>query len=86
MDVEPLTPAEQKWLKQFQALMNKCPSKRLGAFTTGDPYLSIYDKPVFDGYREEVGNEDRDDVEIHHQLGTVLATVTMPFQVDGVAG
>lgn len=91
--VEPLTAEEKKWLKQFQSLMNRCPSRRLGAFTIGDPDLTIYDKEVFDDYRfnlescaKNQHSADRDDVEIHHELGTVLAHITMPFPVDGVCG
>jgi hypothetical protein len=84
--VEPLTAEEKKWLKQFQAIMKRCPSKRLGAFTIGDADLSIYDKAVFDDYRANKRSEDQDDVHIHRELGTVLASIAMPFQVDGVCG
>ena len=85
--VKPLTAAETKWLDKFQDLMNKCPSERLGAFTTGDPYLSIYDKVYFDAFRESEGfYTEQDDVHVHESLSTVLYVVDMPFQVDGICG
>jgi len=87
MAVKPLTPAEKKWVNQLQDVLNLCPTKRLGAFTIGDPELAIYDKPVFDAYRKTMHHRDeRDDVQIHDELGTVLVRLSMPFQVDGVSG
>lgn len=86
MGVAPLTAPEIKWVKEFQALMKKCPTKRLGAYTTGDASLSLYDKPMFETYRENASRDNRDDVIIHDELGTVLANIVMPFQVDGVCG
>lgn len=89
MPVKKFTKAESEWVAKFQALMAACPSKRLGAYTTGDTSLAIYDKPVFDQYREDLEKKVRnmpDDVIIHDDIGTVLGTIEMPFQVDGVAG
>lgn len=90
MSIKKLTKAEQSWITQFQALMAECPSKRLGAYTTGDADIAIYDKPAFDAYRKELeakaGRNVPDDVNIHEEIGSVLAVIQMPFQVDGVAG
>lgn len=87
MEVKQLTTEELHWLKQFQKLMNKCPSKRLGCYTIGDADIVIYDKPVFSAYYATLPQRDiLDDVLIHYQAGTVLYTIDMPFQVDGVAG
>lgn len=87
MAVKPLTPAEKKWVNQLQEVLNLCPTKRLGAFIIGDHDLSIYDKPFFDAYRKTMHfRDERDDVNIHHELGTVLVRINMPFQVDGVSG
>jgi hypothetical protein len=38
-----LTKAEQSWIEQVQALLDVCPSKRLGFYTIGDSDVSIYD-------------------------------------------
>lgn len=86
MTVKQLTAAEAAWLKQFQALMEKCPSKRLGAYTVGDADLTIYDKSVHDKHLKANPREERDDTAVHAELGTVLISIKMPFQVDGVCG
>lgn len=89
MVIKKLTKAESDWLKKFKDLMAECPSVRFGAYTVGDADITIYDKPAFDSYRIELEAKTRnmpDDVEIHERIGSVLDTVIMPFQVDGVAG
>lgn len=37
-----LTPAEIKWLKKMQKVLNECPPT-LGFYTIGDPWLQVYD-------------------------------------------
>lgn len=89
MAIKKLTKAELDWLAKFKELMAACPSKRLGAYTVGDADITIYDKPAFDTYRKDLEKTVRDmpdDVTIHDRIGSVLDTVRMPFQVDGVAG
>ncbi|MCI4031493.1 MULTISPECIES: hypothetical protein [Dickeya] len=39
-----LTKKERAWLDELQAVLNRCPSKRLGFFTIGDPILVVYDR------------------------------------------
>ena len=41
---QPLTQTEKDWLAKLQALLDECPSSRLGAYTIGDPELSLYDR------------------------------------------
>lgn len=89
MAIKKFSKAELEWFKKFQELMAACPSKRLGAYTTGDEYLAIYDKPAFDEYRKDLETKVRnmpDDVIMHSDIGSVLGTITMPFRVDGVSG
>jgi hypothetical protein len=38
-----LNAAEKKWIAELQAVLDACPSKRLGFYTIGDPQISIYD-------------------------------------------
>jgi len=40
---KPLTKAERAWLIELQELLNRCPSKRIGFITIGDPSVTIYD-------------------------------------------
>lgn len=87
--VKPLTASERAWVDALRKLMNSCPSKRLGAYTTGDANITFFDKPVFDAGRRELERQQRDlpeDVQIHESLGTVLESVSLPFQLEGVAG
>lgn len=86
MEVNPLTIDEARWVKKFQALMKKCPSNRLGAFTTGDPEITLYDKTVLSTYLDSNRRDERDEVVIHHELGTMLASINMPFKVDTLCG
>lgn len=39
-----LTKTEKGWLNKLQAILNDCPSARLGFYTIGDPDISIYDR------------------------------------------
>lgn len=41
---KPLTKAERAWLAELQEVLNRCPSKRLGFYTIGDPEITIYDR------------------------------------------
>jgi hypothetical protein len=38
-----LTKKERDWIAELQTVLDKCPSKRLGFFTIGDPDITIYD-------------------------------------------
>lgn len=39
-----LTKKEQAWVDEVNAVLARCPSKRLGFATTGDPVVYIYDR------------------------------------------
>lgn len=43
-----LTKEEKSWVKKMNTLAAKCPSDRLGFFSTGDPCVGIYDKSRVD--------------------------------------
>ena len=83
-----LTTEELKWLKKFQKLMDACPSSTLGAYITGDPTMTIYDRPLFEAYQDDHGYDRnaKDDVTIHQDIGSVLYYIDMPFGIDGVCG
>ncbi|MDX8000805.1 hypothetical protein FE394_16830 [Xenorhabdus sp. Reich] len=38
-----LTAAEKKWLDKLQKVLNECPSDRLGFYTIGDSYVTVFD-------------------------------------------
>ncbi|ANZ52241.1 hypothetical protein Ahp2_59 [Aeromonas phage Ahp2] len=86
MSAKPLTAAEAKWVKDLQTLLNKCPSKRMVAFTIGDPMVVIYDSS-FSGEIDDIMNRSNKDVcQVVTALGAELATVTFPFPVESTAG
>lgn len=39
-----LTKAEAAWIKRVQAVLDECPSDRIGAFTIGDPVVTLYNR------------------------------------------
>ncbi len=45
---KPLTNAEKKWIDEVNAVLAKCPSKRLGFATIGDPTVFIFDVTRYD--------------------------------------
>lgn len=51
-----LTAAEKKWIKQVNALVAKCPSKRLGFYTIGDNYIGLYDRVELNKLPDEGGD------------------------------
>ncbi len=38
-----LNKKERAWLDELQEVLNRCPSKRLGFYTIGDPQVVVYD-------------------------------------------
>lgn len=82
-----LTKAEKAWVEKLQAVIDKCPSKRLAAYTIGDADITLYD-----GSRQaqilaiQDANPDMelgDAVEHDHAK---LAKLRFPFQIHSVAG
>ena len=39
-----LTIKERAWVEEVNEVLSRCPSKRLGFFTIGDPSVGIYDR------------------------------------------
>lgn len=86
MAVKPLTAAEKAWLKNLQAVFDECPSNRLGAFTIGDPYLSIYDRSMDKEINEHLDNNTGDFCNSVDALGAGFMTINTPFPVLSTAG
>lgn len=43
-----LTKDEQAWVEDVQAALDRCPSKRLGFYTIGDPNVILWDRDKTD--------------------------------------
>lgn len=86
MSAKPLTAAEANWVKDLQAVLNKCPSKRMIAFTIGDNDVTIYDRsfsPKVDELTMRGGTEVGQAVD---ELGAEIASIRFPFPVQSTAG
>ncbi|MGL5093702.1 MAG: hypothetical protein ACRC8B_22840 [Aeromonas sobria] len=86
MSAKPLTKAEAKWIAELQALLNKCPSKRMVAYTIGDPELVIYDSSFSSAIGDILDNSKKDVCQAVTMLGADLASITFPFPVESTAG
>ena len=82
-----LTKAETKWLEELQALLDACPSKRLGCYTIGDPSVTVFDKNVLRAWDKENPRCELDGPQQVLKCGADLDFVLMfPFAVEGVCG
>ena len=50
---KPLTRTERAWLAEFQAVLDRCPSTRIGFYSIGDANLGLYDATR----EQEIGEE-----------------------------
>ncbi|WP_445769001.1 hypothetical protein [Rheinheimera sp.] len=86
MAAKSLTKEEKAWLKKLQAVFDECPSVRLSSYTTGDPFLSIYDKTMdseINAYHDKSGGEFCNAVD---DVGAGLAIIRTPFPIHSTAG
>lgn len=81
-----LTKAENEWLDELEAVMQRCPSKRLQCYTTGDTNLTFYDKPVADAWEAKNPREQLDASELHRRAGSELRSIFGAFNIDSCAG
>lgn len=81
-----LTAEEAAWLKKLQRVLGKCPSDRLGFFTIGDPYVSVYDKE-YQGQIDNLMDDGKTDFcTAVDKLDAGLATIDFPSHVHATAG
>ncbi|WP_260513613.1 hypothetical protein [Serratia fonticola] len=77
-----LTAEEKKWVKQVNALLKKCPSKRIGFLTIGDPVITLFD----DSYRV-ADTCDGDLIPALNARGLMFGeSLYFPSPVNGVCG
>jgi hypothetical protein len=81
-----LTEAESAWLDELEAVMKRCPSKRLQAYTTGDNNLTFYDKPTADAWEAKNPSEQLDAGALHERAGSRLRSIYGAFLIDSCAG
>lgn len=54
---KPLTKDERAWLEEAQEVLNRCPSKRIAFFTTGDSEVYLHDATREDEIANQLDNE-----------------------------
>lgn len=87
-----LTKKEQAWIERFQKTMAAAPEslfQKVWSYTTGDNYITLYDRQKFLKYCED--NPDVERRGLYH--GTIVEEadaevlyVKFPFPVEGTAG
>lgn len=83
---KPLTRAERAWLTDLQALLNTCPSERLGFYTIGDPCVTVFDRTQEDAIDTLLDAGKRDFCSASNELGADLAHLYFPAPVLSTAG
>lgn len=78
-----LTKAEAAWIKRVQAVLDECPSDRIGAFTIGDADVTLYDRTK----EAEIGADSEQDFgKAVACAGAELGALRFPFQVHSTSG
>ncbi|QYC52621.1 hypothetical protein [Salmonella phage SSBI34] len=81
--MQKLTKAEEKWIRDLQKVIDRCPSDRLGFYTIGDPMIGIYNLEFLDKISDMKG----DLVSILNQNGWGFDEIIyFPAPVEGVCG
>lgn len=83
---KPLTKSERDWLARLQAVLDECPSSRLGAYTTGDPNLSIYDSRFEQQINKLLDSGKYDFCTAVDDLDADLGSLRFPFHVHSTSG
>lgn len=83
-----LTKAEREWLYDLQAVLDRCPSKRFGAYGGGDTFIYLYDKNKYEKFckknEREIRNGDLEEPEIHNKNDDVFCSIQFSFNIDAV--
>lgn len=78
-----LTTAERKWLAEVQSVLDRCPSDRIGFFTTGDCTVYTWDTDKTD----EVNNHRCDFHDaVKKERAGFSVSLNFPAQVESTAG
>jgi len=84
-----LTKKERDWINNVQAVLDKCPSKRLGFFTIGDRDVTVYDldkRGEIDALQHRKGNYDFCTAVQELDAGFIGGYLNFPSQVESTAG
>lgn len=82
-----LTKKEQAWLDELQAVLNRCPSKRIGFYTIGDKDVYVYDRSKdsqISSYLDRRGSADF--CTATRALDADFTSINFPAAVHSTAG
>lgn len=85
---KPLTKAERAWLEEVQTVLDRCPSKRIGFFTIGDPSVYLHDVTRENEIDNELENNGGDWCSAANNLSADFDGyyLTFPNSVHSTAG
>lgn len=85
---KPLTRAERAWLNELQAMLNACPTKRLGFYTIGDNSVTVFDLTKEDAINARLDERQGrgDFCGASRELGAELGHLFFPAPVLSTAG
>jgi hypothetical protein len=86
MSAKPLSKREREWLDELEAVLMKCPSRRLACFTIGDQDLHFYDQTVSLAWEKANPRLQLDAGPIHEAAGSALRIVNANFNIDSCSG
>ena len=82
-----LTKEEKAWVKQLNALLAKCPSKRIAFATIGDCDVSIFDVTRYNEICDSLASEKGEFISAADRIGALFdERLTFPNQVESTAG
>ena len=81
-----LTKKERQWLEELQEVLDRCPSARLGFYTTGDPDIAVYDANKEDAINDSIDRNGWDFCSAVAKHSAGLRTIRFPAPVHSTAG
>lgn len=82
-----LTKEEKAWVKQLNALLAACPSKRLAFATIGDSDVSIFDVTRYNDICDEQDQNGGEFIPAANRIGALFdERLNFPNQVESTAG
>lgn len=83
-----LTKAEKDWIAKVQAVLDECPSERLGFYTIGDANVTVYDRSKDSKIYDILDRNDRMDFcsGVDQASADTGFTIDFPSSVHSTAG
>ena len=80
------TKAEKEWMKKLEKLLCNPPSDRMGFFTIGDRFLSVYDLTKEPEINQIMDRKGVDFCIVVHELEASLGTIRSQANIHSTSG